>query len=599
MNYREGTQAVNTKTIGMGILIVGLISWLNCTGCGGDSVAERFLKTGKGRFLSPEKVILQPEEAQVNWIIQSMGELDKTEELYPNATRPGPDDWIYVDSDYIIGPTDVLSISIQDLYYEGVETMLQREVSNSGFIDLPLLRDRIKAEGLTAMELTRTIEQAYSPAVIKDTPVVTVMLLMRRKQMFSVLGAAMRPGTYQLSRPDMRMLDAMALCGGESQPNIEYVYIIRSAPPLRQSEQDALKKAEIEPAPPAPETTPSKVPEAPKDKETQLKNIGGLIKGPESDSQDIQPSEMCHYSEASCQIASAGTWTPMSETDSVLPPAATPAAQTQPVSAAPIKHWRYRNGEWVQEEIKAEPAAAPPAAPPVAPEPSAPAPAIPAPAPRPAQRTLPLAPIPQPVSRPAPRDNYPPVPSREPTETTDQDESDPFGWAKAEKKDQVRIIAINLDLLKKGDYRQNIVIRENDIIQIPSLEIGEFFMMGEVLRPGAYSLTGRKVTIKMALASAGNLGPLSWPENSVLIRRIGKNQEQMIPIDIEGILRGTEADIFLKPNDIVAVGTNWSATFLAVMRNAFRMTYGFGFIYDRNFADPLTIYPNSKRFKGL
>jgi hypothetical protein len=94
------------------------------------------------------------------------------------------------------------------------------------------------------------------------------------------------------------------------------------------------------------------------------------------------------------------------------------------------------------------------------------------------------------------------------------------------------------------------------------------------------------------------LGPLSWPENSILIRRIGKNQEQMIPINIESILRGTEPDIYLKPNDIIAVGTHWSTTFLAVMRNAFRMTYGFGFIYDRNFADPLLVYPNSRRFKG-
>jgi len=41
----------------------------------------------------------------------------------------------------------------------------------------------------------------------------------------------------------------------------------------------------------------------------------------------------------------------------------------------------------------------------------------------------------------------------------------------------------------------------------------------------------------------------------------------------------------VRPNDIVNVGTHPVATFLAVLRNAFRLSYGFGFVYDRNFAD--------------
>ncbi|MBN1555159.1 MAG: polysaccharide biosynthesis/export family protein [Phycisphaerae bacterium] len=589
----------------MGIVTLGLMTWLQCAGCGGDSSAERFFKTGTGRFLSPDKPILAPDEAQVNWIIQSMGELDKTEELYPDATRPGPDDWTYADTDYVIGPTDVLGISIQDLYYEGVETTLQREVSNSGMIDLPLLRDRIKAEGMTAMELTRAIEDAYSPEVIKETPIVTVSLLMRRKQMFSILGAVMRPGTYPLSRPDMRVLEALALSGGVSQPNIEYIYVIRSSPPLRQSEQAAGKATPQPDAPAAPTPTAPEPVKAPADPAGQQKDISELMKqsvtGPTPlESLQTNSTEVCHYSEAPSGAAPRRVWTPMSESASEYPPAIEPAKTSPPSAPAPQKtyKWVYRDGEWVQEEVQTEPAALP-ETPPAAPEPAAPAPE-PVPAPRPlAQPVTTPAPAPEMISPLKPEPRPAPVLPPERREPAGDEEEDPFGWAKVQKKDQVRIIALNLKNLERGDYRQNIVLRENDIIQIPSLEIGEFFVMGEVLRPGAYSLTGRKVTIKMALASAGNLGPLSWPENSVLIRRIGKNQEQMIPIDVEGIMRGTEPEIYLKPNDIIEIGTHWSTSFLAVMRNAFRMTYGFGFIYDRNFADPLFVYPNSKRFKGL
>jgi len=152
---------------------------------------------------------------------------------------------------------------------------------------------------------------------------------------------------------------------------------------------------------------------------------------------------------------------------------------------------------------------------------------------------------------------------------------------------------------QRGDWKQNIVIRKNDVIRIPPMPTGEFYVMGEVQRPGVYSLTGRKITLKMAVAAAGNLGPLAWPKNSILIRRIGRNQEQTFPINLESIFTGQDPDVYLKPNDVIAVGTHWKSSFLAVLRNAFRMTYGFGFIYDRNFSDPLLVTPNSKRFRAL
>ena len=145
----------------------------------------------------------------------------------------------------------------------------------------------------------------------------------------------------------------------------------------------------------------------------------------------------------------------------------------------------------------------------------------------------------------------------------------------------------------------NVIIRENDIIQVPYIKSGEFYIGGEVLRPGVYSLAGRKITVKQALAAAGNLGPLAWPENSLLVRRLSEYQEQFIPLDIEGIFRGDLPDVQLKTDDQIWVGTEIRAIFYAVMRNAFRLTYGFGFIYDRNFSDPLLATPHSNRFTRL
>ena len=159
-----------------------------------------------------------------------------------------------------------------------------------------------------------------------------------------------------------------------------------------------------------------------------------------------------------------------------------------------------------------------------------------------------------------------------------------------------RVIAINLPRLNNGDPRMNIIIRDNDIIQVPMVDSGEFYVMGEVSRPGVYSLTNRKITVKMAIAAAGNLGSMAWPENAMLIRRIGDNEEQLIPLNVEAIAMGSEPDLFLKADDVLAVGTSAASTFFLVVKNAFRMTYGFGFIYDRNFADAATSGMNSMRF---
>ena len=49
-------------------------------------------------------------------------------------------------------------------------------------------------------------------------------------------------------------------------------------------------------------------------------------------------------------------------------------------------------------------------------------------------------------------------------------------------------------------------------------------------------------------------------------------------------MAGYQPDIFLKPNDEIIVGTNILAPFIAAVRGGFRITYGFGFLYDRNFS---------------
>ncbi len=82
---------------------------------------------------------------------------------------------------------------------------------------------------------------------------------------------------------------------------------------------------------------------------------------------------------------------------------------------------------------------------------------------------------------------------------------------------------------------------------------GEFYVMGKVQRPGQFSLTGRKVTIKMALAAAV-LNDLKEIPTATLIRRVTGNKEEFIPLNLKAILHGNHPDMFLQPYDIIFVG---------------------------------------------
>lgn len=161
--------------------------------------------------------------------------------------------------------------------------------------------------------------------------------------------------------------------------------------------------------------------------------------------------------------------------------------------------------------------------------------------------------------------------------------SAPFEFNEPTEPSNVRVIKVPIEALKRGELRYNVVIRPNDMIVVPEPLIGEYYMGGHVQRTGVYSLTARKITLKQAVISAGMLDQVAMPYRTQVVRRVG-DREIFARVDLSKIFSGEEPDIYLKPYDQVMVGTNAIAPFLAAARNGFRMTYGFGFLYDRNYA---------------
>lgn len=175
-----------------------------------------------------------------------------------------------------------------------------------------------------------------------------------------------------------------------------------------------------------------------------------------------------------------------------------------------------------------------------------------------------------------------PMPMDQSTMTTK-----PFEFQVPPEAGNTRVIRIPLDkLLTDGQFSHyNIVIRAGDMIYLPLPSLtGVYYMGGHVTRTGAYSFSGTPITLSKAIVSAGMFDQVAVPSRTQVVRTLkGQNKQIFATVDVVKIFAGEAPDIFLKPDDMVMVGTTPWAPFLAALRNGFRITYGFGFLYDRNY----------------
>jgi len=161
-------------------------------------------------------------------------------------------------------------------------------------------------------------------------------------------------------------------------------------------------------------------------------------------------------------------------------------------------------------------------------------------------------------------------------------------WARIAGDTTYRMIRIPADKLRGGDPDVNIYIRAGDAIRIVSGEIGVYYVMGQVNRIGTFAFNAEPITLKAAIAAAGGLSQLAWPDRCTIYRRLGQ-REQMIQVDLDRVFAGKDPDFFIKRGDIINVGTHPFAPFLRRIRDAtlpnIQSTMGYSFTYARNFAD--------------
>lgn len=481
-------------------------------------------------FLDPTKVGTFPVEFREGGIRRVLTPRESPMGI-AGATEPTPADLVPEYVNYRLGPQDQVQITIDDFITQGIPLSIQLEVDPSGFIRVPQLGP-IKVTGMTEAELEGDLRNRVIQGKFLTDPIVTVSIAVRRQLTFSILGSVRSAGTYPIAFSDFRVLDAIGFAG-DIGAGVRKLYVIRRGPGGTAPAPSAMDQAQ----PPA--TEPGK----PGEKEY-------VIPPPDA---PISPTMLSAYSTAGQETrpaATAAQTTRPAATDdrkaledimAEQSPTSRPATRTQPAATTQDRPFAPLIFDPVTGEVKEAPARQPES-----------------------EEVAPQSPVPSP----------------------DGEARRPFRWDD-DSGDELaqRVIEIDVEALRAGDPRQNIVIRNRDTVVIP-IDTGVFYVFGEVTRPGVFAFNEREITLKRAMAIVGGFSPLAWPQRCEIIRREkGTDKQITVSVNLDAIFANLEDDVLLKDDDIVNVGSNIVAPFLFVIRNSFRFTYGFGFVYDRNFAD--------------
>ena len=352
-------------------------------------------------------------------------------------------------------------------------------------------------------------------------PLVTVALESGRSFQFTIYGTVEGTGMYSLDRPDFRVMNALALAGG-TIPSTQYVYVIRELALNEMVKPDFNRERSTQDTTEKPEATPKSDAE-----------IEALIK-------QLESNEGASGGSAASPGLVAGQDPPVVDLDDVesdpTAPVASGQSDTKEAASTPNDGsgsraaisgtgFRYDDEKRVWVPVGGG-----------------------------QQEEEMLLPI------------------------TGTDGTKP-SYA-------TRIIQIDYQRLARGDSNLNVVIRPGDRIFVAPPLTGVVYVDGEIARPGVYALpTSGKLTLSRLISAAGGLGPIAIPERVDMVRVVAKDREAALRVNLAAIRNRAEPDIYMQPDDHVIIGTNFWAQPLAVVRNGFRASYGFGFLLDRNFGN--------------
>jgi polysaccharide biosynthesis/export protein len=471
-------------------------------------------------------------------ILSRLASVEGPEDEFLEVSEVSPADLLPEVTEYRVGAGDRLAVQLYDFPEVDRPTPpLDITVDPRGYLNLPQLPP-VYVSGLTVQGTQQAIQEQMQAFIAE--PRSFVQVLGPRQQQYYVLGGVQQPSAYFIPAADYRLLQALSAAGGFSE-SPQYIYVIRQLP------LEDVASARPVPARPRPrdEEGMTPPPAGPSLIDT-IRDLSRPAEPPARDRplEDLPPTPPTNPPPAPGDRppGSPAVFQPPSGQPTTPPPApidlvdpSRPVAQPEPPPSPDTADmtWIFLDGKWMKVR-RSGPGAGPEL-------PGAPTPGV--------------------------------------TQLVTQ-----------------RVIRIPVTPLKNGDARYNIVVRPGDIIRVPPPPAGTIYLTGQIVRPGAFN-NAERLTLMRVIAAAGGLSAIAVPERTDVVRMVAGDRQAMVRVNLRAIQEGTQPDIYLKSDDLINVGSNFWAVPLAVIRNGFRMTYGFGFLIDRNFGNDVFGAPPAERFQ--
>jgi len=135
------------------------------------------------------------------------------------------------EGEYVVGPGDVLRVSVFVPTQEVARATVEAPVSEEGDVSLPLV-GRVHVAELTSGQIERTLSALYADGYYRD-PVVTVAVVAYGSKRVLVTGAVSAPGTLVLRKNRISLLEALLEAGG---PTAQAGDVVRVIPATRSEE---------------------------------------------------------------------------------------------------------------------------------------------------------------------------------------------------------------------------------------------------------------------------------------------------------------------------------------------------------------------------
>jgi polysaccharide biosynthesis/export protein len=100
----------------------------------------------------------------------------------------------------------------------------------------------------------------------------------------------------------------------------------------------------------------------------------------------------------------------------------------------------------------------------------------------------------------------------------------------------------------KGEAGRDVILQQGDVISVSAKQ--QFFITGEVAKPGQYDLTPG-MTLMQAISHAGGQG--KFASQTIEVHRGGDGDKEIFTFDVSHIRKGKQADPVIKAGDVLII----------------------------------------------